>query len=155
MTLQDKISTSNEFDYDEKKFIKKAIDNHQTKRGIFALIFATIFAIIIIIGLLFGISYTYRHYNVWSMQMQGKAKLAEATQSRQIQIEQAKSEKEASIFVADAIKIVGAAAKKYPEYRNQMYIQAFADAIKDGNIKQMIYVPTEAGIPILEAGKRE
>jgi len=102
----------------------------------------------------FAVSYGYRHYNVWSMEMKGKALLAEATQSRQIQIEQAKAEKEASIFTAEAIAVVGEATKQYPEYRQQIYIQAFAEALSAGTISQIMYIPTEAGIPILEAGKR-
>ncbi len=52
---------------------------------------------------------------------------------------------------AEAIKIVGQAAKDYPEYRNQEFIGAFAHAIQDGRISQIIYVPTEANIPITEA----
>ena len=88
---------------------------------------------------------------VWSMEMQGKAKLAEATQSRQIQIEQARSEREAAVLRAEAIAIVGKAAKDFPEYRLQEFLGAFAEALKEGNINQIMYVPTEANIPITEA----
>ena len=86
--------------------------------------------------------------------MRGKALLAEAAQTRQILIETAKAEKEAAVERAEAIKIIGDIAKKYPEYRNQEYIMAFGEALKEGRINQIIYVPTEANIPILEAGKR-
>ena len=116
-----------------------------------------VISIIGVVGLvagMFGVSYTYRTYSVWSMEMQGKANLAKATQDRQIQVEQAKAELEASKHIAGAIKIVGKAAKEFPEYRNQMYIQAFAEALVGGKIEQIVYIPTEAGIPILEAGKR-
>ena len=106
---------------------------------------------VVVIGLFFLLAFSYRHYSVWSMEMQGKAKLAEATQSRQIQVEQAKAELDAATDIAAAIKIVGEVAKKYPEYRKQMYIQAFAEALSEGTIDQIIYIPTEAGIPILEA----
>lgn len=102
-------------------------------------------------GFVFIFLIAYRNYNVWSMEMQGKAKLAEATQSRQIQIEQAKAEKEAATLRAEAIAIIGKAAKEYPEYRQQEYIGAFAEALKEGKMQQIIYVPTEANIPILEA----
>ena len=113
----------------------------------------TLLGIITAIALLFASSASYRHYSVWSMEMQGKANLAKATQDRQIQVEQAKSEKEAAKHIAEAIKTVGAAAQKYPEYRNQVYIQAFSEALTSGKIDQIIYVPTEAGIPILEASR--
>lgn len=49
---------------------------------------------------------------------------------------------------------MGQAAKDFPEYRQQEFIGAFAEAMKDGKIQQIIYVPTEAGIPITEAGRR-
>jgi len=92
-------------------------------------------------------------YKVWSMEMSGRAKLAEATQSRQIQIEQARGELEASKLRAQAIKIVGEAAKKYPEYRYQEFLGAFGEALNNGNIEKIIYVPTEANIPVMEAGR--
>lgn len=107
-------------------------------------------AIAIILGLMFGLP----QYTVWQQEMAGKARLAEATQSRQILIEQARAEKEAAVLQADAIKIMGEAAQKYPEYRKQEFIGAFGEALKAGKISQIIYVPTEANIPIMEAGKR-
>lgn len=116
--------------------------------------------IVIVIGIVgvltvsFGISYVYRHYQVWSMEMQGKAKLMEASQTKQIMIETAKAEREAAVERAEAIKIIGEMSKQYPEYRNQEYIMSFGEALKEGKINQIIYVPTEANIPILEAGKR-
>ncbi|HCW5282361.1 TPA: hypothetical protein OXP51_000718 [Acinetobacter baumannii] len=36
----------------------------------------------------------------------------------------------------------------------QEFIGAFGDALRDGKIQQIVYVPTEANIPVLEAGKR-
>lgn len=107
--------------------------------------------VVLTLGILFGGMITYRHYQVWAMGMSGKAKLAEAEQSRKIQVEQARVEKESAVYRAEAIQIVGKAAKMYPEYRQQEYIGAFAEALKEGNIEQIMYIPTEAGIPILEA----
>ena len=119
------------------------------KKGLIGIGIAAVVAVFVLIGMVVG----YRYYSVWSMEMQGKAKLAEATQSRQIQVEQAKAEKEAAQLRADAIAIVGEAAKKYPEYRQQEFIGAFAEALKEGNINQIMYIPTEAGIPITEASR--
>lgn len=108
------------------------------------------FVIVIILALMFGLP----RYSVWQQEMAGKARLAEATQSRQILIEQARAEKEAANLQAEAIKIMGEAAQKYPEYRKQEFIGAFGEALKAGKIHQVIYVPTEANIPIMEASKR-
>lgn len=93
-------------------------------------------------------------YGVYSERLRGEAELAHANQSRQIQVTQAMAEREAATQRAAAIAIVGQATKDYPEYRQQEFIGGFADALRDGKIQQIIYVPTEANIPILEAGKR-
>ena len=50
-------------------------------------------------------------------------------------------------------KIIGKKAKAYPEYRMQEFIGAFGEALNNGNINTVIYVPTEANIPIMEAGR--
>ena len=107
------------------------------------------------------IMWAYPQYKVWSsgvaieqLENRGKQKLAQAEQERQILIAQAKAEKESAQLRADAIAIVGKAAKEYPEYRNQEFIGAFAEAMNNGAIDKIIYVPTEANIPVLEAGKR-
>jgi regulator of protease activity HflC (stomatin/prohibitin superfamily) len=104
--------------------------------------------------LFFGSSALYKVYNVWAMEQEGKAILMKAEQTRQIQIAQAMAEKDSAVLRAEAIAIIGKAAKEYPEYRQQEYIGAFAEALKEGKMQQIIYVPTEANIPILEAGKR-
>jgi hypothetical protein len=36
------------------------------------------------------------------------------------------------------------AAQDFPEYRTQEFIGAFAEALKEGKIAQIMYVPTEA-----------
>ena len=93
----------------------------------------------------------YPVYNVWAAGMQGKASLMQAEQERKIQIEQAKAELESAKLRAEAISIVGKASKEFPEYRTQEFIGAFAEAIKSDKVEQIIYVPTEANIPIVEA----
>ena len=92
-------------------------------------------------------------YGVWQAGLSGKAALMRAEQEKQIQIEQAKAELESAKLRAEAIEIVGQASKDFPEYRTQEFIGAFGEAIKSGTIDQIIYVPTEAGIPIVEAGR--
>jgi len=114
------------------------------------IILTIVAAMVVIAGLMFGLP----KYKVWQQEMSGKARLAEATQSRRILIEQAQAEKEAAVLQAEAIKIMGEAAQKYPEYRQQEFIGAFGEALKSGTISQIIYVPTEANIPIMEAGRK-
>jgi len=93
-------------------------------------------------------------WNVWAEGLSGEAMLKKAEQEKLIMIETAKAEKESATHRADAIRIMGDAAKKFPEYRQQEFMQAFGEALREGNINQVIYVPTEANVPILEAGKR-
>ena len=93
-------------------------------------------------------------YRVWSAQKDGEAILAHAHAARMVLVTQAEAEMEAASKRAKAIEIVGQAAQDFPEYRQQEFIGAFAEALHSGKIQQIIYVPTEAGIPILEAGRR-
>ncbi len=89
-------------------------------------------------------------YGVWQQGKAGEANLKRASQERQIIKERAKAELEAADDTAKAIRIVGAAAKAFPEYRQQEFMSAFGDALqmKNSPIK-LILVPTEAQVPIL------
>ncbi|MEJ2899570.1 hypothetical protein [Acinetobacter sp. NS-4] len=115
-----------------------------------SLFMALFFFLLLVLLLLFG----WPHYKVWKQGMDGQAALAEAEQSKMIQVQVAKAELESAKLRAEAIKLVGEAAKDYPEYRKQEFIGAFGEALRDGRIQQIIYVPTEANIPIVEAGKQ-
>ena len=90
-------------------------------------------------------------YRVWTAWLAWKANLMKAEQEKLILIEQAKAEVESAKLRAEAISIIWEATKQYPEYRQQEFIWAFADAMQNWNIEKIIYVPTEANIPIIEA----
>ena len=100
-----------------------------------------------------GIMFAYPLYNVWQQGLAGEAELKRAEQSRQIVIKRAKAEQEAAQYTAKAIEIVGAVAQKYPEYRKQEFISAFGEALNSGDIETIIYVPTEANIPLIEVSR--
>lgn len=93
-------------------------------------------------------------YKVWQRGLDGEAELRRAEQTKKITIEIARAEEEAATLRANAIAIMGEAAQKYPEYRQQEFMSAFGEALREGTISQIIYVPTEANMPIMEAGKR-
>lgn len=97
--------------------------------------------------------WAYPTYNVWQKGLEGEANLKKAQQERQILITQAQSEADASKLQAQAIETVGKMAKEYPEYRSQQFIMDFGEAMKNGSIEKIIYVPTEANIPITEASR--
>ncbi len=102
-----------------------------------------------------GCMWGYPQYRVYSQRLEGEAILARNEQQKKILIEQARAEMEAAKLRAEAIQIVGEASQKFPEYRLQEFMGAFAEALKEGNIQQIIYVPTEANVPIVERARRE
>lgn len=122
------------------------MDNVETTEGnpMKVAMFIIAIAITLIIGAFFAIPY----YNVWQQGMSGEAALARANQTRQIMVTQAQAERDAATLRAQAIGIMGKAAKEFPEYREQEFIGAFAEALKEGKINQLIYVPTENNIPV-------
>jgi regulator of protease activity HflC (stomatin/prohibitin superfamily) len=110
------------------------------------------FAIVLLLLIsIFGGCAAYPQYNVYSERLAGEAALAKANSTKQVLVTQAQAEKDAAVLRSEAIKIVGQAAKDFPEYRQQEFIGAFADAMQNGKIDKIIYVPTEANIPIIEA----
>ncbi len=112
-----------------------------------------IVVVLLIAAVIGGLMWGMPTYNVYSSEMEGKAQLAKADQNRQILVTQAQAEKDAAVLRSEAIAIIGAKAKEFPEYRQQEFIGAFAEALKDNRISQIIYVPTEANIPLMEAGR--
>lgn len=92
-------------------------------------------------------------YSVYSQRLDGEAVLSRAHAARQVLVTQAQAERDAALLRAEAIAIVGKAAQEFPEYRQQEFIGAFAEAMHSGRISQIIYVPTEGNIPITEAGR--
>lgn len=122
--------------------------------------------IALFVGVIFTTGWGWAHFRLWKAEYSGQALeiekrykgqaiLAEATFTKQARVETAKAEEESAQHVANAIAIVGEAAQKYPEYRQQEFYLALGEALQEGNINQIIYIPTEAGLPITEAGQRD
>ena len=96
-------------------------------------------------------------YNVWQQEMSGKAELAKAEQNRQIKIEEAKANLEAEKLnaqaeverakgAAEAIRIENGSLT--PTYIQYLWVR------QQNNVpNKVIYIPTEANLPILEAKK--
>lgn len=113
-------------------------------------VFGFVCLVLLVVGsFLFG----WPQYKVYSSRLSGEAELARAASARKVIVTQAEAEVEAAVKRAEAIQIVGKAAKDFPEYRQQEFIGAFAESLKEGKINQIMYVPTEANIPITEAGR--
>ena len=121
--------------------------------GIKNILLSVICAIVLVAGLFFGIPY----YNVWEQEMSGKAEFAKAEQNRKIRIEEAKAnleseklnaqaEVERAKGAAEAIKIENGAIT--PTYIQYLWVRQ-----QNTNANKLIYIPTEAGLPVLEAGR--
>ncbi len=112
-----------------------------------------IIAVLVVAGLMFGLPL----YNVWQQEMTGRAEFSRAEQNRKIKVEEARAEKESASFraeaeiiraegVAEANRIIGGSLKDNKDYLTYLWIQALYD-----ESNSVIYVPTEANLPILEA----
>jgi regulator of protease activity HflC (stomatin/prohibitin superfamily) len=121
----------------------------------------TTIAVIVIIGaVIAAVAFVWPTYNVWRREMRGKASLAEAEWDRKIAIREAEAKKDSAVLhaaaeverakgVAEANQIIGESLKGNEAYLRYLWIQG----LQDGS-SEVIYIPTEAGLPILEAGKR-
>lgn len=98
-------------------------------------------------------------YNVYRSRKNGEAELAQAQYSREVAVAEAKAKKESAVYLADAeiirargvdsaVTIIGGALNTNQSYLRYLYIQE----LKETN-NQIIYLPTEAGLPILEANR--
>lgn len=100
------------------------------------------------------------HYKVYVSQKDGEAQLAHANFEREVQVRDAQGKFEAATLlakaeverakgVAGANAIIGDSLKNNEAYLRWLFIEGLRE--KQGEV---IYVPTEANLPILEAGKR-
>lgn len=97
-------------------------------------------------------------YSVWQQEMAGKAEFAKAEQNRKIKIEEAKANLEAEKLNAQAeIERAKGAAEAIRIENGSItpaYIQYLWVRQQNANTNnKIIYIPTEAGLPILEAGR--
>lgn len=106
--------------------------------------------------LLVGVPLTWIGTKEWRRDIEGRAKLAEAVNASKVKTERARADVESAKLnakaeiarakgTAEAVRIENGTIT--PSYVNYLYVKNLAKA-------RVIYVPTEAGIPVMEAGKR-
>jgi flagellar basal body-associated protein FliL len=134
----------------------KSIRKNTKADGELVWVFIIMFVVAIVAVAMVGLPM----YHVWTMEMSGKADLANAEWSKQIAIEEAKAELESASLkaaaeverakgVAEANAIIGDSLKDNDAYLRYLWIQG----LHDGS-SETIYIPTEANLPILEAGRK-
>lgn len=122
-----------------------------------AIFTAVVLAVLAISGALVGCPF----YGVYSQRMAGEAELAKAEYTRRVAVLEAQAKLDAATKLADAEvaravgvakanQIIGDSLKGNEAYLRYLWIDKL-----DSTHGQIIYVPTEAGIPILEAGKAQ
>jgi predicted aminopeptidase len=99
-------------------------------------------------------------YSVYQQRLDGEAELAKAMYNTKVAIQEASAKMEAAKYlaqaevaraegVAQANKIIGNSLKDNESYLRWLYIEG----MKEKTGQEIIYIPTEAGLPILEAGR--
>ena len=130
-----------------------------TSRNILAVAGAILVLLVVVVGGGIGGCAAFNSVRVWNAETAGKAALAQATQDRQIKTLEAKAKKESAIYeaeaeverargVAQANDIIMAKLGGPRNYLAYLQIQAL-----ESSKAQLIYVPTESGLPITEANR--
>ncbi|MFC6438763.1 hypothetical protein [Bowmanella sp. JS7-9] len=129
-----------------------------------------VFLVVTFILLIIAALWAWPKYKVYKQEMDGIAALREAEWSKQILIEEAKAREQAALMqakakvtlaqaegqaeierakaTAEANRIIGDSLKNNDAYLRYLWIMGLQD--ESG---ERIYIPTEAGLPILGAGK--
>ena len=125
-----------------------------------AWLFGIAVVIVLLVGGIGGCCWVQPQYNVWQQEKEGQAAYAKAESTRKITVLEAQAKLDSAKMLADAEvarakgvaqanEIIGNSLQHNELYLHYLWIQNLHDGKND-----VIYVPTEAGIPIMEAGKR-
>lgn len=116
----------------------------------------TLWSVLGVVALILILMFGMPVYRVWAQEMSGRAEYAKAEQNRKIKIEEAKANLEAEKLNAQAEveRAKGAAqaieienGKLTPTYIQYLWVRQQGS----NNVEKIIYIPTEASMPILEA----
>lgn len=151
--------------------------NHGDRLAVGALLVIFAGVMVLIVAALWA----WPNYKVYKLELNGEAELREAEWTKQILIEEAKAREEAALLqakarvtlaeaegeamllrakaegaaeieraraTAEANQIIGESLQDNEEYLRYIWIKGLQDASGE-----RIYIPTEAGLPILEAGR--
>ncbi len=129
-------------------------------RGVGAAIILGVLGLAVVAGILWA----FPTYNVYRKQMDGRAAYEEAVQNRRIRVLEAQAALDAARLTAqaeverargtnEANRIMAESLGGPENYLRWAYIDMLRETA-DQQDRQIIYIPTEAGMPILEAGQR-
>jgi len=121
------------------------------------IILGTLLGTVVLCAVIAGGMWGCPQYNVYSQKLQGQAILAHAQSSREVAVAEARAKMESAALLAEADtmrahgvarsnEIIGKSLKDNPDYLKWLWV---SELEKTQN--QIIYVPTETNLPILEA----
>ena len=119
---------------------------------------AALAGVVVVVGS--GMLYGCPQYNVYSQRLAGEAELARANYSKQVLVQEAEAKKAAAVALAEAEvtraqgvakanQIIGDSLRNNEAYLKYLWITD----VTGNKSPTVIYVPTEANIPILDAGR--
>ncbi|MFN4295642.1 MAG: hypothetical protein ACK4FB_02295 [Brevundimonas sp.] len=129
-------------------------------RGLGSVIVLVVIGVILLTAFLVG----WPRYNVYRQEMAGRAAYAQAEQDRRIRVLEAQAALDSAQLTAqaeiarargtnEANRIMADSLGGPENYLRWSYINMLQETAGRGD-RQVIYIPTEAGMPILEAGRR-
>lgn len=135
----------------------KKIDVEEIKTRTMAMVLLGL--IVFIIAVIWACCAGSRIYQVWSQRKVGEAELARAESDRKIKTLEAKATEESAKHlaqaeitrahgVAEANRIIGNSLQGNEGYLRYLWITSL-----ESKSKEIIYIPTEANLPLLEAGR--
>lgn len=134
--------------------------NISTKSLGMGFLWFSLLAIIVILALMFGLP----KYNVWQQEMAGKAEMAKAEQNRKILVEEAKARLEAEKLnaqaeierargMAEAMRVENGTLNE--TYNQYLFIRTLEKIADKGSLPQIIYVPSEGMVPVMDLNKQK
>lgn len=119
----------------------------------------TLILVILTIIAISGVMVGCPKYEVYTQRMAGEALLAHAQSSKEVAVSEAKAKMEAATLlaqaeverakgVAQANKIIGDSLKDNEAYLRYLFVNNL-----ENTKNQVIYIPTESNLPILEANR--
>ena len=129
-------------------------------KEVFTAIILTIFGGLFVIALIWGLFALSSKYSIWSESQNGQAQLSKAEYTKKIAVREAEAKMESAKMlaqaeierakgVAEANKIIGESLKNNESYLRYLWIDGLQHTRN-----QIVYIPTEGSLPLLEAGKR-
>jgi Na+-transporting methylmalonyl-CoA/oxaloacetate decarboxylase gamma subunit len=121
--------------------------------------FGFVVLLIALVIIIWGFTALHKPYSVWAESKNGEAELAKAKYSRKIAVVEAEAKSAAATElakaeiirargVAEANKIIGDSLKNNADYLKYLWVNNLGS-----EHNKIIYVPTEANLPILEANR--